>query len=181
MIAKVRLGQEKKCDDSEIPLFKSITKRHTNRGAFADKEVADDILNKLKSEVSKEAAWLHICTQDERSAIVQMVVEADHIQTGNKHYRRELASWVNPRRALSGDGMPDIGLSHYEVMNMLTPSVARRFEADNHQPVTDAQLDAGSPVIAVLGTRSGGSKERIYAGQAMMKLSFALSYLTRQK
>jgi hypothetical protein len=66
--------------------------------------------------------------------------------------------------------MPYVGASYQDVMNSLTPSIARRFESDNHLPVSDAQLDAGSPVIAVLGTLTGGVTERIYAGHAMMRV-----------
>lgn len=170
LLARVRIGDLAECDEAQKALFKAIPKRHTNRGAFADKEVPAEMLRILRNEASKEGAWLHVCTPDERRSIVQMVVEADHMQTASKHFRRELASWVNPRRALSGDGMPDIGLTHAQVMNSLTPSLARRFEVENHQLATDAQLDAGSPVIAVLGTHAGGLLERIHAGQAMMRI-----------
>jgi hypothetical protein len=175
LLAKVKVSEEKrKIEENEASeeekLFEAIARRHTNRGAFADKEIPEDLLRSLKSAASAEGAWLHICSVHEKQMIVNMIEEADHIQTGNKHFRRELASWVDQRRMNSGDGMPEIGLTHNEIMTSFSPSIARRFEGEDSKPADNAQLAEGSPVIAVLGTLSGGSVERIHAGQALMRV-----------
>src|SRR5690606_8940779 len=89
--------------------------------------------------------------------------------SSNKHFRRELASWIDPRRALVGDGMPSQNFKYNDFMGNLMPTVFRRFENGDHQPANDQQLDEGSPVIAILGSKSGGAVERLYAGQALMR------------
>lgn len=172
LIARVKLGDalEGKNDPDSEALFKAIPKRHTNRGAFAEKDVPEEHLHALQSAASTENAWLHICTPAERRIITRMVAEADHIQSGDKHFRRELAVWTDPRRALDGDGMAYMGLKYTDVVSSLSPSVARRFETGNRAPANDQDLEQNAPVIAVLGAKSGGLAERLYAGQAMMRV-----------
>lgn len=172
LLARIRIseGEGEGKQDHDEDLFKSIPRRHTNRGAFSDKEIPDEILRLLKSSASSEGAWLHICNEHERRAVVNLVKEADHIQMGDKHFRRELASWTDMRRNRSGDGMPEIGLTYKDIMENFKPSIARRFEGDGQQAANDEELCEGSPVIAVLGTMSGGALQRIHAGQALMRI-----------
>ncbi len=171
LLARVKVSEsDQPVDEPTKTLFKAIAKRHTNRGAFADKPVPEDVTRNLVSAAASEGAWLHICSLPERQVIVRMISEADHIQAGNKNFRRELASWVDQRRALSGDGMPGTGLSYDEVVNSLAPSPVRRFVVENNATATDQQLDENSPVLAILGSKSGGSVEHLSAGQALMRV-----------
>lgn len=171
LMARVTLkGDGTGASDVDAPLFQVIPKRHINRGAFADKDVPVDVLEKLKTAASAENCWLHVCEPFEREIVVRMVAEADHMQTGNKHFRRELANWLDPRREENGDGLPHLGLSYNDIVKSLTPSFVRRFETENRDAATDIQLDEGSPVLAVLGSSSGTTEERISAGQALMRV-----------
>mgnify|MGYP002713201659 CR=1 FL=1 len=171
LLARVKLGEKREgtAEEGLESLFKAIPKRHSNRGAFADKDVPDDILRKLQAAAASEGAWLHICPPVERKIVVGMIAEADRIQASNKHFRRELASWVDCRRRDSGDGMPGMGLSYHDVVKNLNPSPARRFSVDN-KTATDEQLDSNSPVLAVLGSKAGGVLERMRSGQGLMRV-----------
>lgn len=170
LLARVRLGDQKTAPELEKELFAAIPKRHMNRSAFADKEVPENALREIKAAVNAEGAWLHVCTPAERKAIVGMVAEGDHIQTGNKVFRRELASWIHPRRVDSGDGMPQYGGGFSDVMNSLSPSVVRRFEVAPGKAASDEDLENGSPAIVILGSRSGTAIDRIQTGQAMQRM-----------
>lgn len=172
LLARVSLGAklEHGMDEDERKLFQAITRRHMNRGAFTEKDVGDELLRHLKSAASQEGAWLHVCTPPERKAIIQLIAEADHIQSGNKNFRRELASWADPRRQLTGDGMPGTGLRHADIMAAFTPTILRRFENGQRRPASDQELEAGSPVIAVLGSAGGGTAECLKSGAALMRV-----------
>lgn len=154
----------------EQELFKAITKRHTNRSAFQDKAVPEDILSELKSAATLEGATLHYCNDEERDLVIRLIAEGDHIQSGDKHFRRELAAWTDPRRLESNDGLPHLKLEYKDIMSSLTPSVARRFEGDEGKPANDQELDSGAPVIAILGTPRGGAMQRLQVGQAWMRV-----------
>ncbi len=170
LLARVKLGEKlSKPAEGIEHLFGAIPKRHSNHGVFADKDVPEELQRKLVAAAASEGAWLHICGPAERKIILRMVAEADHIQAGNKHFRRELASWVDARRATSGDGMPGMGVSYEDVVNNLNPSPLRRFFKDN-KAATDKDLDDSSPVLAVLGSKSGGVIERMHAGQGLMRV-----------
>ncbi len=170
-LARVKLGDKlEKSDKDDGALFQAIAKRHIHHGVFESREVPEDVLRSLKSAAAEEGAWLHICDPIERRIVVRLISEGDHIQVADKNFRRELAGWVNPRRAESGDGLPGYGQSFSEVMNSLSPYVFRRFEGEAGQPVNDQQLENGSPVLAILGSKSGGLVERIHAGQAYMRI-----------
>ncbi len=170
LLARVKLGDKteaaKEAEDQS--LFKAVTKRHMNWGAFAAKEVPETILKDLKAAAAREGAWLHICTPHERTDIVRMVTEADHIQTSDKNFRRELMSWIHPLRAQSGDGIPTDTARYSKIMGSFSPHLLRRFEGDHNKAANDDQLEEGSPVIAVLGSKSGGTLQRLHAGQALM-------------
>ncbi len=170
LMAKVKMGEEKEPVITVKELFQAITCRHGNRGTFSEREVSEDLLRLLKSEVAEEGAWLHLPDPVEKKLLIRLTAEGDHIQTSQKKFRRELAGWIHPRRMVSGDGLPQEHLSYDDVMNTMGPFAIRRFEVDNRRPADDKELDAGSPVIAVLGSRSGGDLERLYAGQALQRL-----------
>lgn len=174
LYASVKIGKRfDKRDEAEekkdIELFQMITKRHTNRGAFKDKDVPEDILRKLKTAASYEGAALHICNKEERDLVLKLIAEGDHIQNGDKHFRRELAAWTDKRRKDSRDGLPDLGIGYKQIMNSFAPSVARRFEGSDGQAANDIELDKGSPTIAIIGSAKGGLLQRLHVGQAWMR------------
>lgn len=170
-IGRVKIGGKlNEISENDRLLFKAIPKRHINLSSFTQRAIPEKSLDALKSAAKQENAWLHVCSDAERKIILRMVAEADQIQHSNKHFRRELAAWVNQRRNLSGDGMPYLGLDYGDVMDSLSPTIARRFENDDKKPANDEELSDGAPVIAVLGTKTGVNIERIYAGQALMHL-----------
>ncbi|MCB9989175.1 MAG: nitroreductase [Rhodospirillales bacterium] len=172
LMAIVTLGHklDTPVEESDKGLFQVIAKRHMNWGSFSDKKVPDELLRALEQEAEKAGAWLHICAPHERGQIVHMVAEADHIQTGDKHFRRELLNWIHPRRLGSGDGIPSDSARYSAIMSSFSPHLLRRFEGEHNKAARDDQLDEGSPVIAVVGSMSGGTKSRLMAGMALMRV-----------
>ncbi|NCC22537.1 MAG: nitroreductase, partial [Alphaproteobacteria bacterium] len=170
LLARVRLGEPREPESADRELFRAIPTRHGNRGAFSERDVPAEILRVLKAEAAAEGAWLHIPGGIERKVLVRMIAEGDHIQSARKSFRREVAGWIHPRRAISGDGLPQDRLSYSDLMNTLGPFAVRRFAVENGRAADDRELEAGSPAIAVLGSKAGGNVERLYTGQALMRL-----------
>jgi len=169
-LARVKIGEKLPESGNVKDIFDVIPKRHTNRGPFSEKDVPEDVLRDLKAAAAEEGAWLHICSPAERGVIVSMIVEGDLIQNGKKNFRRELAAWLDPRREKSGDGLPNYAMDFKDMMSSLVPQIVRRFETGKNKPVNDDEIDEGSPVIAILGSRSGGLLETLYAGQGMQRM-----------
>ncbi len=171
LLARVKIGDKAAApEQTDKELFERVTERHGNRGAFSNKTVPEDMLHALIAEASKEGAWLHVPGMEEKKVLVRMIAEGDHIQSSSKAFRREMASWIHPRRVLSQDGLPQDKVSHADIMSSLGPFAIRRFEMEKGEPANNEQLEAGSPVIAVLGSKSGGVVERLHTGQALMRV-----------
>lgn len=174
LLAKVKITENSNIEadelESENRLFEQVTKWRFTRAAFKNKEVPEDVLRKLRSEVAKESAWLHVCSPFEKENIARLIAEGDHAQMGNKQFRRELASWLNKRRCESGDGMVEFVMQNKEIMEKFDPLLLRRFEASSGGVVKDDDIANGCPVLAVLGSTGGRSANRIAAGQAFSRL-----------
>ena len=171
LVARVQVASEDYTPtEEEQELFKAITTRQLNRSVFKDKEVSKSKIEALKNAAKKEGAWLYICEGDERDIVSHFVAEADYIQMSKKSFRRELASWINERRFESGDGEPDYARTVKDMMNSPRPKVVRRFEMEPGEVVSDEDIAAGCPVLAILGSEKGGSVDRLYAGQAFMRV-----------
>jgi hypothetical protein len=151
-------------------LFPAIRTRHINRSAFKKKEVEREKLDALKAAAKKESAWLHICEGDERDVVSYFIAEGDHEQMSRKAFRRELAMWIDERRFVSGDGFPDYARPVKDIMHTPRPRVIRRFEVEPGNVVQNDQIAEGCPVLAIIGSEKGGTVNRLYAGQAFMRV-----------
>ncbi len=173
VLAKVTIGDKinSQSENKQTKaLFGAMTDFEKNHGAFLDKSVSEEDAQDFKTACSAEGAWLYVCDDEEKSRVVNMLIEADRIQCMNKNFRRELCQWTDKRRKESLDGMPEFGDTFSNVMNQFTPHIVRRFVGDDKEAVTDSDFVAGIPLLAILGTVSGGAKERVMTGQAFMRL-----------
>lgn len=157
-------------ENKDADLFKALTEFEKNHTAFLDKAVDPDDIDDFKNACSAEGAWLYVCDNGEKDAIVNMVTEADRIQSMNKNFRREFGLWTDARRTESCDGFPQYAQTFSSVMNQFTPHVLRRFMNENKEAVSDADFAAGVPLLAILGTVSAGAEERMMTGQALIRL-----------
>jgi hypothetical protein len=111
--------------NEEYLLFQAITKRRTNRLKFEDKEVQQSLLSRLQqSIITKQAesttTWLHIAKEvDEKNSLADLIAEGDRIQMSDKHFRRELASWIHSNRSHSKDGVPGYAFGFSDIMSFM--------------------------------------------------------------
>ena len=168
-MAQVVINGEKE----ENLLFEAITRRRTNRLKFEDTELEEPLISKLRSTVTEEGGgaidtWLHIKKeQDERNSLADLMAEGDRIQLSDKRFRHELASWIHSNRSHSKDGMPGYAFGYNDIMSYMGPFVTRTFDIGKGQAAKDRQLAAGSPVLAILGTKSDEPMDWLRAGIAL--------------
>jgi nitroreductase len=151
-------------EDSSV--FQAITKRRTNRLKFEDRSVAPSLLSKLQSIVAENGGdntWLHVAREgDQKNLLAHLIAEGDRIQMSDKHFRRELASWIHSNRSHNKDGMPGYSFGFNDIMSLMGP-----FDAGKGQAAKDRQLAAGSPVLALLGSNSDEPIDWLKAGLAL--------------
>ena len=164
--------------NEENSLFEAITKRRTNRLKFEDRELEESLISKSQSvvtdnkgEESKTTVWLHIAKEEhEKNSLADLIAEGDRIQLSDKRFRRELASWIHSNRSHSKDGMPGYAFGYSDIMSHMGPFVLRTFDFGKGQAAKDRQLAAGSPALAILGTRSDEPMDWLEAGMALSRM-----------
>jgi nitroreductase len=176
LLARVVINGIKEPVKEENSLFEAITRRRTNRLKFEDRELEEPLISKLRSTVTEEGGgaidtWLHIAKeQDEKNSLADLIAEGDRIQLSDKRFRRELASWIHSNRSHSKDGMPGYAFGYRDIMSMMGPFVTRTFDIGKGQAAKDRQLATGSPVLAILGTKSDEPMDWLRAGMALSRM-----------
>lgn len=169
LLALVDLGAPSGDDDEQ--LFAAIQRRRTNRKVFDDRPVPDEILEQLEADAAAEGAWLHLVRgEDARSAVGDLIAEADRLQWANKHFRREYAGWVHPNRSPRRDGLRGYAIGFSDLISHAGPFVLRTFDLGKGRAAQDREITAGSPVLAVLGTDGDSPADWLATGQALEKV-----------
>jgi hypothetical protein len=144
-------------------LLAAIATRRTYRKDFADGDVPSDALAALEHAAADEGAWLELLDADQRAQFVALVAEGDRRQFADARWRRELASWMHPRR--KGDG-----LAYSELVAPVTRFVVRHFDVGKGAAGRDAELAQRSPVLVVVATDGDRVLDWLRAGQALQRL-----------
>jgi hypothetical protein len=170
------------------PLFDAITLRVTNRSSFADAPPPVDLVERIRAAATAEGGDISLVqSEKDRERIAALVAEADRLQFGDPHFRRELASWIHPSR--SSDGMPAYSQGVNPLVDASTPIAAmviRTFDVGQGVAATHEALARGSPLIAVLSTPLDNSESWLTTGQALARVllvvaasGFSASYLNQ--
>jgi hypothetical protein len=186
LISRITVDDDRKKPFSgENALFEAITKRRTNRLKFEDRELEESLISKLRSilvnnkegeaegkeEERAKTVWFHIARElDEKNSLADLIAEGDRLQLSDKRFRRELASWIHPNRSHSKDGMPGYAFGYNDIMSHMGPFVLRTFDIGKGQAAKDRQLAAGSPTLAILGTRSDEPMNWLKTGMALSRM-----------
>src|SRR5579872_2241174 len=94
-LARVIVGQPKNPSVEEEILFSAIPWRHTNRKPYDQRPLVGALLSVLQESAESEGAWLHWFEDEvEKSAIADLIVEADQQQLADNAFRQELAASI---------------------------------------------------------------------------------------
>lgn len=179
LLSRVIVDERKDPVGEENLLLETITKRRTNRLKFEDRELEESLISKLRSAIitdegatgKETTVWLHITKEEnEKNSLADLIAAGDRIQLSDKRFRRELATWIHSNRSHSKDGMPGYAFGFNDIMSHMGPFVLRTFDFGKGQAAKDRQLAAGSPALAILGTRSDEPMDWLKAGMALSRM-----------
>ncbi len=155
----------------DVLLFHAITHRHTNRSAFRPDPIPDTVLTELADAATAEGSWFGLAVEENaKYAVADLVAQADKAQWGNRHFRKELATWVRTHSEDHTDGMPTREVGIRDWMSFAGPALIRTFSRGNGQAAHDVDIAVHSPVLAVLGTDVDDARIWLKAGQAMERV-----------
>jgi hypothetical protein len=141
-------------------LHAAIELRRTHRGTFVDRALPAGLHDELRACARAEGAWLELLDDDARDRLADLIAEGDRMQWANRHWRRELAAWLHPRRKGDGLVMPELfaPLAHAAVMTL---DIGMPAAARNRDRARQA------PAIVVLDTHGDRPRDWLAAGMAL--------------
>ncbi len=171
LLAEIRIDTQSPQEDADSEvhnMFKAIKERRTNRLPFKSRPIPEKDLAALKARATAEGLGLHFESDPEKKQqLADLIAEGDKIQGANRHFRRELASWIHPNRIRRNDGLPGFSLGAGDVESMVYPFMVRTFDWGDGQAAKDKQLAEGSPVLAVLSTEGDTPRDWLVAGTVL--------------
>jgi hypothetical protein len=172
IVANLSVSRDGYRDVQLAGLFDAITTRVTTRAPFVDEVISGALQMELATARNAEGA-VATCIEAfaPRQAIAALIEQADHAQFADVRFRRELASWIHPRRR--GDGMPAYGTVLGELLDLAAPavtSVVRVFDLGAGTPATHQRLVSGSPLLVGISTSQDNRESWATAGQALERL-----------
>jgi uncharacterized protein (DUF1778 family) len=171
LLARVRLSGAWERTAEDEGLFQAIFTRRTNRLPFEDRSLPEQLGHALEAAAQAEGTWLHVFrTSEARTAVADLIAEADRLQMADKRFRRELAAWLRPNWSDRSDGIPGFALGLGDVMSAAGPLVVRTFDVGRGQAARDQELAVGSPMLALLGTARDTKAEWLAAGQGLARV-----------
>ncbi len=142
-------------------LSNAVWDRRTHRGPFSPGRLTPEVIEALDEAAAEHRVllrWLEPTT--ERASVAELVAAGDRVQFANPAWRRELASWMRPRRR--GDGLvvrPFLGI--------VTRFVVSHFDVGRTTAGKDAALLRDAPQVAVLATSDDQRADWLTAGEAL--------------
>jgi nitroreductase len=175
-------------DPAIASLCALIPKRMTNRSAYRDEAIAVSLVARMEEAARLEWAQLNVMTKPEdRAAVAALVAAGDRVQFEDVRFRRELASWLHPRR--QRDGLSAFSTELTKTLEFATPLAAlvvRTFDLGNGVAAKDAMLAKNSPLLACISTATDDVPTWLASGQALQRMllvavaeGYSASYLNQ--
>ncbi len=163
LLAEVTLARRAAIPEDLAALAPAVPLRRTCRSRFSAIGTAEAVLPELTAAAAAEGATLTPVSDEVRPALAALVAEGALAQWSNRSWRRELASWMRPRR--QGEG-----LAVAAGAAPLARLAVRRLDMGARMAARDARLAADAPVLAVLGTAADEPRDWLCAGQALARV-----------
>lgn len=168
LLARITVSGPYSADGDEHALLRAIPERRTYRHPFQDVPILGQDRESLVSAATMEGAWLVLVSDDRaRTDLATLIGEADRVQTSNRHFRRELASWLHNNRSRSRDGIPGYSFGMGPITSEVFPHVVRTFDTGTLRAAADQEVALGSPLLAVLGTEHDSPRDWMMCGEAL--------------
>ncbi|WP_321820171.1 MULTISPECIES: Acg family FMN-binding oxidoreductase [unclassified Burkholderia] len=172
LLALVRVCDDGYSDASLGTLFDAIPERVTTRAPFESTAVPHEIQQALiAAGVAEGADVACVDALAHRARVAELVAAADRQQFADPRFRRELASWIDPRR--HADGMPAFAAGVPALLDFAAPVVTmavRTFDLGDGLAALHHQLVGASPLIVCIATVRDDRDAWLAAGQALERI-----------
>ncbi|MCI4042711.1 nitroreductase family protein [Streptomyces sp. TRM75563] len=169
-LADVRLTESGTTDTVLADLHPAIARRHTSRFPFSDEPIPPELFDELCAAALLEGCRLIVPGTWHRDAVLDLVHDAELLESASAAMRAEIADWTRTGR--TGEGPADDGIpsSAFGPRQYGVTAPARDFDAPRTVPDRTAAAFEERPQIALLGTATDTPADWLRAGQAMQRV-----------
>jgi hypothetical protein len=160
LLATIRLHRGARPLADVERLNRALDQRHTHRDGFVVRELPVGLPDELRAHAHAEGAWLELLDDDRRERLAELIAEGDRMQWADRHWRRELASWMHPRRC--GDG-----LVTPELIAPLARVTVATLDVGMPSAERDRERAQRAPALFVLDTHGDHPRDWLVAGMAL--------------
>lgn len=171
LLARLRLIARSAPDRQAEAELDASRGRRSERRVFGPEPVSAEVIERLRDAAAAPGVYAHFPVRDGESLDLAVAIsQADRFEQDDPAYAAEMAEWVR-HDELSPDGVPASVIPQTAAdQPRHTDIPLRDFEAG----IPGGQLIAHGiderPLIAVIFTEGDDERERLRAGQAMMRL-----------
>ncbi len=152
-------------------LFREITERHTNRGAYDDRPIEAEKIDAMKKAVGDGGFRLDVLTDpDGRAKMAEVLGESHRIQLGNKAFRKDLARWIRANDEDAWDGLPGYAFGYSDFESYFGKFVFGTFDTSASRAKKEMGLMKASPAVGILSTDTEDKGIWVDAGMRFEKL-----------
>lgn len=163
LLAVVQLGAGPRPSEDEQDLAQALPARRTVRRPFLARPVVEGVLDDL-AELAAACGLCFVLVDDlERELLAELVVEGDRLQFRDRAWRRELASWLQPR--WRGEGLP-VPLTTV----LLSRLVVANVDLGARTGRNDAELVLQAPALAVLTSAGDQPSDWLATGRCLQPM-----------
>jgi hypothetical protein len=147
LLARIHLGAAVPPDPEVQRMAAVIPRRRTDRRAFGDRRVSEEMLTRLRRFVEFEGAYLHLVPADQVPMLAISTERAAGAEHDDPAYLEELERWTN-RPQWRGDGVPP----ETAVAPELRRVPVRDFAPEGNAGLTAGRgVDKGAAYVIVFG------------------------------
>jgi hypothetical protein len=174
-LASIRVTGAAASGDEERALAGAIEQRHTVRAAFEPRAVPADLLDRLERVAGSYGLWFKpITREEEETATVFLVSQAEEMEQADPAYLKELESWLRTDPG-SVDGVPVEALPEGDPHERPSNWLVRDFAVGSREqhrflPAGDPDApppEVERPTVVLMGTESDDRGAWLQAGQAL--------------
>ena len=161
-------------DQSLVPLFPAIVRRHTNRQPFMVSRVPASVLERLQAVGTTYGSTIHISTDGRVNAdVADLIAEADRRQLADPEFRKDIAEWMRPDWTSRPDGLPGSALGARGIVSALTPWATRVLDLGRVRAARDRNLCLEAPALIVVAGEDAATSW-LDAGELLERLLLTL-------
>jgi hypothetical protein len=173
-LATVRVAGDRTVDPDDRALADAIMARHTQRAAFADRAVPDDLLDRLQAEAGAYGVWLATLSgSDAELTAVSLLSRAEEVEQRDPAYRAELERWLRADRD-APDGIPVEAVPGEDPATRPSNWLIRDFLVGQRPEQARPPVDDDAPpppverpTVVLMGTMGDDRHAWVQAGRAL--------------